>query len=302
MSREHSREQFVAEPGLLASAWADSDRASARAGVVVRELTTEHEFDEARLVWDTVWPIEGGGTEITAHLMRALHHGGAYVSGAYIGDEIVGSCLAVVARSKDADGSWHTHLHSHIAGAMPGRADRGLGTALKVHQRAWALEQDVDRIEWTFDPLVRRNARLNLVKLGGVASAYHVNFYGAMPDGINEGDASDRFILQWDLASDRVAAAMAGELEAPTRESLLAIGAEIAVDASQSGEPVSYAATAPVRLIALPEDILAMRGTDKALSLRWREAVRDAVAPVVSAGGRVVSLTVEGDYVMEVGA
>ena len=171
-----------------------------------------------------------------------------------------------------------------------------------MHQRAWALEQDVDRIEWTFDPLVRRNARLNLVKLGGVASAYHVNFYGAMPDGINEGDASDRFILQWDLASDRVAAAMAGELEAPTRESLLAIGAEIAVDASQSGEPVSYAATAPVRLIALPEDILAMRGTDKALSLRWREAVRDAVAPVVSAGGRVVSLTVEGDYVMEVGA
>ena len=231
--------------------------------------------------------------------MRALHHTGAYVSGAYVGPDMIGACLAVVARGKDDDGSWHTHLHSHVAGAIPGRADRGVGTALKVHQRAWALQNGIDRIEWTFDPLVRRNARLNLMKLGGVATGYHANFYGAMEDGINAGDESDRFILRWDIASDRVDAAMSGQRVAPQRAELVALGAQFALDAT-SGEPRVVACEAPVRLVPLPEDIVAMRGMDRALSLRWRAAVREAVEPVVRAGGRVVALTAEGDYVMEV--
>ena len=33
---------------------------------------------------------------------------------------------------KDADGSWHTHLHSHVAAALPGYGDRGIGTALEA--------------------------------------------------------------------------------------------------------------------------------------------------------------------------
>ena len=114
---------------LVTRAFSDSERASARAGLEVRELTTVAEFDEARLVWDTAWPQPQGGTEMTAHLVRALHHSGAYVSGAYVGDEIVGACLAFVGRGQEPDGSWHTHLHSHVAAAMPGRTDRGLAEA-----------------------------------------------------------------------------------------------------------------------------------------------------------------------------
>ena len=51
----------------------------------------------------------------------------------------------------------------------------------------------------------------------------------------------------------------------------------------------------------LPDDIVAMRGSDPALAQRWREVVRAALGPVVAAGGRAVSLTAEGDYVVEVG-
>jgi predicted GNAT superfamily acetyltransferase len=287
---------------LIRRAYADSERASARAGLEVRELTTVPEFDQARLVWDTAWPQPQGGTEMTAHLVRALHHSGAYVSGAYVGDEIVGACLAFVGRGQEPDGSWHTHLHSHVAAAMPGRTDRGLGTALKVHQRAWALERGLDRIEWTFDPLVRRNARLNLVKLGGAAVRYYIDFYGAMTDGLNAGDESDRFILRWDLASDRVVDALGGGVEAPGRAALLAMGAGMAVGVDADGAPVLNEVDAPVRLVALPEDIVALRGSDAALARRWRAAVRAAVEPVISGGGRAVSLTAEGDYVLEVGS
>lgn len=287
---------------LIARALADSERASARAGLEVRELTTVAEFDQARLVWDTAWPQPQGGTEMTAHLVRALHHSGAYVSGAYAGGEIVGACLAFVGRGQEPDASWHTHLHSHVAAAMPGRTDRGLGTALKVHQRAWALDRSLDRIEWTFDPLVRRNARLNLIKLGGTAVRYYVDFYGAMEDGLNAGDESDRFIVRWDLTSDRVADALAGRLEAPSRAALVAMGAAVAVGVDSDGAPVLNEVDSPVQLVALPEDIVALRGSDAALARRWRAALRAAVEPVVSGGGRAVSLTAEGDYVLEVGS
>ena len=296
-----AHDSTAADDDVRTRARRHSELASARAGVVVRELTTQAEFDEARTVWDTVWPAPPGGTEITAHLMRALHHAGAYVSGAFAGGDIVGACLAFVARGREADGSWHTHLHSHVAGALPGRADRGLGTALKVHQRSWALDHDVDRIEWTFDPLVRRNARLNLVKLGGVAVDYRVDFYGEMQDDINAGDTTDRFILRWDLASPRVDAALSGEAVVPTREALVALGAQRALLEGDDGEPtVVVDAAAPVRLVALPADIVAVRAADPARSARWRAAVREVLEPVISAGGRAVGQTVEGDYVVEV--
>ena len=290
------------DPELLARAWGHSDRASARAGVVVRALESEEELEAARYVWDTTWPGQPGGTEITLHLLRTLLHTGAHVSGAYVGDEIIGACLGLVARSEDDDGSWHTHLHSHVAAALPGRGDRGLGTALKMHQRAWALERGYDRIEWTFDPLVRRNARLNLVKLGGLAVRYYENFYGDMLDGINVGDSSDRFILRWDLGSERVEAALEGTPVAPSRAELLALGAEQALSVGDDGVPVVHDVGSPVRLVALPDDIVAVRTSDLAAAKRWRLAVREAVEPVVNAGGRVVSLTAEGDYVVEVGS
>jgi len=278
----------------------DAVHAAERSGVVVRNLSTHEEFDQARFVWDTVWPMPPGGTEITAHLMRALHHAGGYVSGAYVDGTMIASCLGFVGRSKDADGSWHTHLHSHVAGALPGYGDRGIGTALKLHQRGWALEQEFDRIEWTFDPLVRRNARLNLTKLGGVAVDYVPDFYGEMTDGLNVGDPSDRFILRWDIASQRVADALSGAVAAPTRDELVALGAEEALHVNPDGEPLVLPSASPVRIVAVPEDIIAIRRSDPGLASRWRLALREAVEPVVSKGGRVIAQTVEGDYVMEV--
>ena len=292
----------VAVEGLVSAEQAvlDGERAAERSGVVVRSLTTKDEFDGARFVWDEVWPTAPGGTEITAHLMRALHHAGGYVGGAYVDGTMVGACLAFVGRSQDPDGQWHPHLHSHVAGTLPGYGDRGIGTALKLHQRGWALERDFDRIEWTFDPLVRRNARLNLMKLGGVAVDYLVDFYGEMADDVNAGDPSDRFILRWDIASDRVASALSGGVAADSRDELVALGAEVVLHANPDGEPLVLPSSAPVRLVAVPADVVAIRRSDPLLASRWRLALREALEPVVSRGGRVVAQTVEGDYVVEV--
>ncbi len=283
---------------MLGRASEEAARAAARAGVSVRALHDHEELAQARAIWDAVWPTVPGATEVTQNLLRAIEHAGGYVGGAFEGTRMVGSCLAIVGRSRGPAG-WHTHLHSHVAAALPGFTDRGIGTALKLHQRSWALGQGIDRIVWTFDPLVRRNAQLNLVKLGGLGVEYLVDFYGAMDDVLNVGDTSDRLLVQWDLASTRVERALAGGSRAEPDERWLARGAG-ALLVAIAGGPELRDTAAQVRLVAVPDDIVAIRRDDPALARRWRARVRAALEPQLAAGGRVVGLTGDGSYVLEV--
>ncbi len=286
------------DPDSLARATDDAVGAAVRAGLTVRTLSTADEFGEARAIWDAVWPTVPGATEVTQNFVRAILHAGGYVAGAFDGPRMVGACLAIVGRSR-GDGGWHTYLRSHLLAALPGFADRGTGTALKLHQRAWALDQGIDRIAWTFDPLVRRNARLNLMKLGGVGVEYLVDFYGAMSDALNVGDPSDRLLLQWDIASARVADALGGHAGDQSAEQWRAQGATellVATDAGPRMRPIG----SDLVLVAVPEDIVGIRRADPGLAAQWRLQVRAALEPLLRAGGRVSALTTDGSYVVEV--
>ena len=141
---------------------ADLQRAQERAGVQVRPVVNPTDLATARLIFDTVWP--GQGTQVQQNVLKALTHAGGYASVAYLGDEPVGAALAFVGRH--FTDSWHVHLHSHMAAVLESHRNHHIGSALKLHQRVWALDRDIDTISWTFDPLVRRNAILNILKLG----------------------------------------------------------------------------------------------------------------------------------------
>ncbi len=128
-------------------------------------------------VWGTVTPIVG------VELLRAIGHTGGYISGAFTQNRMVGGSLAFLGRHHD-----EVALHSHITGILPGVRQTGLGRQMKLHQRAWAAEQGLDWITWTFDPLVRRNAWFNIGVLGAQIDAYLVDFYGQMNDSLNGDD------------------------------------------------------------------------------------------------------------------
>ena len=147
--------------------------AAARAGVTLRELTEMEEIHAVVQLLVDVWG-RSDNPPVTAELLRAFGKTGNYVAGAYVGDRLVGTCIGF-----HSDPSARV-LHSHIAGVAPGMAGRSVGFALKLHQRAWALQRGVEVIEWTFDPLVARNAYFNLVKLAAVPAEYLTNFYGPM--------------------------------------------------------------------------------------------------------------------------
>jgi predicted GNAT superfamily acetyltransferase len=249
----------------------------------------------ARAVFDEVWP--GEGTQVTSNLLRALVHAGGYCSVVLDDDDrVVGAALGFPSRDASLPGG--VYLHSHMAAVVDGLRDRGIGAAIKQHQRAWAREQGIPVVSWTFDPLVRRNAHFNVNRLGVEVRAYHPDFYGVMTDAINAGDRTDRLVAWWVVDSERAHAAAQGDLVIPDHDSMLQNARDlIRLD---DGVPRLAGPPAPGEtvLVSLPDDVVSLRQADPALGLQWRLAVREALTTSFEAGLRVSAVTSAGAYVL----
>lgn len=265
-------------------------------GVRVEVADEADSMAAARAIFDQVWP--GEGTQVTSNLLRALVHAGAYCS-VVIDEEterIVGAALAFPARDATLPGG--VYLHSHMAAVTEGMRDRGIGTAIKQHQRAWAIEQGIPIVSWTFDPLVRRNAHLNVNRLGAEIREYHPDFYGVMTDAINAGDRTDRLVAWWAVDSPRAQAAASGEWEIPDHGMLARTTRDlirIDVEGPRLEQPPVPGETV---LVSLPDDVVSLRRVDPHLGLQWRLAVRAALTSAFDAGLHVTAVTSAGAYVL----
>ncbi len=236
-----------------------------------------------------------GQPPINSDILKALSHSGNYVAGAYAGPRLVGGLVGWFGGSPRHE----LHLHSHILGVLPESDARGIGWELKQHQRRWCLERGVKTIEWTTDPLVRRNAYFNLTKLGAAAPRYLVNVYGEMRDGINAGEESDRLLVRWRLDSRRAESAAAGDAPEPDVERLRREGAAAILHAGSEGQPVTSSSDAATLLCQIPADIVAVRKHDPAQARAWRVALRHCLMQAMERGYALTGATKSGWYVLE---
>jgi predicted GNAT superfamily acetyltransferase len=238
----------------------------------IRTLHTRDEMVSLLGVADAVWGPPAGSM-VSPDFLMALAHTGGYVAGLFdISQEaepasMVGCSFGMLGRFRG-----DLVLHSHITGVLQSLQHRGLGRALKQHQRSWARENDLSAITWTFDPLVRRNGWFNLHCLGATAEEYHVDFYGPLGDAINGTDESDRLLAHWDIASTR--AHRAAESALPTSEP----------------QPDDV-------LVATPEDIVDIRRNDPGAARHWRIAVRERLVDAFGTA-HIVGMTHDGAYVV----
>jgi len=257
----------VPDTSDVSTAAAAAEQAIARAGVRVLPLDTLAAVRDAADLLARVWQTDAAKPPLAAEVMRAVEHAGGYVVGAYASDVLVGASSGFLGM----DGDNRPVLHSHISGVL--EQGRGVGIALKLHQRSWALSRGITEITWTFDPLVRRNAWFNLVKLGAAGVEYLPDFYGPMSDGVNGGESSDRLFTRWDLT-----AAPQGPLDAG--DALLLLD-----DVDGAPRPSGHAVDDRARLLVrLPADVEALRRTDPATATAWRLAVRRALVPAFADG------------------
>jgi predicted GNAT superfamily acetyltransferase len=260
----------------------------------IRELAQIRDLRELAELFARVWG-RPGEPPINSDILKALAHSGNYVSGAYVDDKLTGGLVGWFGGVPPHE----LHMHSHILGVLSGSDAHGLGFELKQHQRRWCLARDVKVIEWTTDPLVRRNAYFNLTKLGAHASEYLVNVYGEMTDGINAGEESDRLLISWRLDSPSAEAAAAGHRPEPGLDELRRDGAVEALALGHAGEPVATGVSARVLLCQVPDDIVALRRSDPSLARSWRMAQRSTFTDALAAGYVVSGATRSGWYVLE---
>ncbi|WIY00546.1 GNAT family N-acetyltransferase [Amycolatopsis mongoliensis] len=279
-------------PPLRDEAAVAATAAATASGVHVRTLAEVADLTAVTRLFESIWRPAPGNQPVTPELLRAMVSAGNYVAGAFDGPDLLGACFGFFG------GPAKGGLHSHIAGVATAGHGRGIGFALKLHQRAWALRQDVRVISWTFDPLVRRNAHFNLTKLAARPEQYLPDFYGPMHDGINGAGDTDRLMAVWDLASPSVRAAAEGRPARLDAAALRKQGAAVALAAGPDGAPVTGPADAPVVLVAVPPDIEALRLADPGRGRAWRVALREALGGLLAGGASVAGFDRAGWYVI----
>jgi predicted GNAT superfamily acetyltransferase len=254
----------VDEPG---PACALARSAAEAANVELRPLSSLRQFDDAIGVMVATW---GAYQLPPREVVVALAHSGNVPLGAYDDERLVGFVLGWA--GVDEVG---LHVHSHMLAALPERRHRGVGYALKLGQRAQALDQGIHVARWTFDPLVARNAWFNLGKLGAVADRFGRAFYGEMADEINRGDRTDRLVVRWDLDPDPV-------------PRMIPVGLPTVLAAEGDPRaPVPVGGTDPSSeggVIEVPREHAELRQRDADLASRWREAVAEALEACFGAG------------------
>ena len=259
----------------------------------IKELSDLADLRELSRLLATIWRSEEA--PLNPDTLKALAVSRNYVAGAYLGGRLVGGLVGWLGGRPGGD----LHMHSHILGVLPGDEQKGLGFELKQHQRRWCLERGVHVMEWTTDPLVRRNVYFNVAKLGAEAPEYFVNFYGQMNDGLNAGEESDRLLIRWRLDSERAVAASQGKPHEPDAEALRRWATDAILVVGRGDAPMAAQAQSRVLLIQVPDDIVALRRRDPALAREWRLELRHAITGAIANGYAITGATRSGWYVLE---
>jgi predicted GNAT superfamily acetyltransferase len=231
---------------------------------------------EVGVLLNRIWGTPPGLWVIPPDVLVAAVHAGGAVHVAYEGDRMIAACAAVFCAPVQRA------VYSLVAGAST--TDRGVGYVLKQAQRAWALENGATSMKWTFDPLVGRNARFNLMKLGAIGAEYAIDFYGVMADEVQGDDETDRLTVQWRLD----APSQPAEVRAPENPTGLA----------PDGGPLT-AKDNSVIWCRVPHDIVALRRDDAAQASGWRLALREVMEPAFAKGYVATGMSRDGWYRLE---
>ena len=266
----------------------------------LRILDTAEEMlaaeDLQRLVWS------GSDAEIVpAHLLIAAASHGGLVIGAFAegegttgertgqpGNPLIGFVFGIPGFYSTPDGPRLLH-YSHMLGVHPDHRSQGIGFALKRAQWQMVRRQGIDRITWTYDPLLSRNAYLNISRLGAVCNTYRRNFYGDLRDHMNKGLDTDRFQVDWWVNSKRVNRRLSSRprLQLDLAH-FLAAGAQILnpthISANGFPKPVQQESldtlykdpeeAQSILLVEIPSNFLTLKAKAPELAHEWRQHSR----------------------------
>jgi predicted GNAT superfamily acetyltransferase/nitrite reductase/ring-hydroxylating ferredoxin subunit len=240
--------------------------------IEVRQIADADGIKRCQDLLIEIWDLERGGQRniIPTRLFKiTAGYGGSLIGAFTRAQELVGFAWALPAIDEDG-----LFLFSDTLGVRPRYRDQGVGRALKLAQRRWALDHGMTVVRWTFDPLESRNACLNLGVLGAQARSYLCNMYGAGLTGPNKGLETDRLLVDWRLDADHVARRNFAELRATPPPDLPSC-----IEVEEAGGELRPRALkldhdSDAVLVPVPPDLQRLKERDLELARGWRQAVR----------------------------
>ena len=245
--------------------------AELRACVRLQETTWGPDFEE----------------RVPATILRIAQRVGGIASGAFDAEgELAGFVFGITGPEDGRLVHW-----SDMLAVRPEARGRGLGEALKRHQREVLLGRGVQTVLWTFDPLEARNARLNLSRLGATAGEYLRDYYGESGSPLHRGLGTDRLLVRWAIGSARVRDRLDGRASAPFEVADLnaVLEAEIRDGPPVPGDVLAVP-SGPGVTIAVPAEIQSLKERDPGLARAWRAATRAAFEACFAGGYEAVEL------------
>jgi chorismate synthase len=255
--------------------------------IIIRSIEAFEEYRACERLQRLAWAMPNDQEVVPLHLLVAAHRNGGVLLGAFDGDRLLGFVFGFPGCTKKG-GPKH---YSHLLGVVPDAQSEGVGYRLKLAQRDLVLAQGFELITWTYDPLQSHNAHLNIHKLGAVCRTYQQDYYGPLIDGINAGLPSDRFDVEWWIASQRVRRCLDGQARPPLpRPAIQADATRRTYRGLLEPGEMTLDAAAGVVEVEIPANYQAIKSSDPALALEWRLAVRPVFEFYFAAGYTVVDL------------
>ena len=242
---------------------------------VIRVLESPADMTAVEALQRAVWP--GSETDVVpAHMLITAVHNGGLVIGAFLEDQLIGFVFGFPGLEFTPDGPRPKHC-SHMMGIHPDQRDAGVGFALKRAQWQMVRHQGLDHITWTYDPLLSRNAYLNIAKLGAVCNTYRRSEYGDMRDGLNAGLPSDRFLMDWWVNTRRVERRLSKRARRPLKlddfsKAELHPLYSLQLRGDQLPRPPEHFSplNGNLTLAEIPSDFNTLKNADFALARDWR--------------------------------
>jgi predicted GNAT superfamily acetyltransferase len=255
----------------------------------LRDLDTIEDFDAVVRLQHEVWGEDYDDIVPRSVLVVAARTGGILIGAEGESGRLVGCVFSMPGVRHGRVLQW-----SHLLGVAPQARGGALGLRLKLAQRERALARAIDLIEWTYDPLLAGNARLNVHRLGCVAEAYLDDAYGTSTSPLHRSVPTDRFIASWHIASPHVARRVeAGAIVA--RDASVGQAPQVLRTRDEGrfraphGEPDLSHDDARLR-VEIPADFATMLAEAPDLALAWRHAARRVFHTYFARGYRVVDV------------
>ena len=255
---------------------------------LIKDLQGIHECENLQ---KNVWGFSDLSI-VPHHLVLTTLHAGGILIGAYDGQKLVGFAYSIPGYLiNDSDEITIPKHCSLMAGVLPEYRSKGVGYLLKNYQRDCVAAQAISLITWTFDPLQALNAHFNFSKLGVICREYSPDLYGDMRDEINKGMPTDRFTVEWWIASDRVnRRSQAARTPRQELKEISRVNQVITKDDAPINDQIDLSLKDPELLIEIPSSIGKIKAQAGEAALRWRMETRTIFSHYLTAGYTVTDV------------